>query len=185
MILHIVAGVLAFGLLLGCILGVPLLRKKSHEAMLKALQMDGVIVVPRPWMLSGLRVERSRWQADVVFQEARMGGGRPGHLRYRATFTPPLPPPGGRTSEPVVSTGDPQFDQKISVEGDPAFARKLLVPEMRERMIRLDGMGGRVLAIGEGFVEIDGPLLARTPELRRFLELCDAIVDATVAASGA
>lgn len=185
MILEIVAGFLAAALLLGCIFGAPLLLRRSHEAMLKALARDGVSVVRRPWTMSGLRIDRPRWHADVDFQPARVGGGRPGHLRFRATFTPPPPPAAGRTSEPALPTGDAEFDRKITVEGDPAFARKLLVPEMRERLVRLDGMGGRVLAIGEGFVEIDGPLLGRPPELKAFLELCDAIVDGTVAAAGA
>lgn len=185
MILEIVAGVLAAGLLLGCIFGGPLLLRRNHESMLQTLAMEGVSVVPRPWTLSGLRIDRPRWHADVFFQPARVGGGRPGHLRYRASFTPAPPPAGGRQSEPAVPTGDPAFDSRITVEGDPAFARKLLTPPMRERLVRLDGLGGRVLAIGEGFVEIDGPLLGRSPELKEFLELCDAIVDGTVAAAGA
>jgi hypothetical protein len=184
-ILEIVAGVLAAVFLLGCIFAGPLLLRRGHEAMLKSLAMEGVTVVPGSWTLSGLRFDRPRWNAEVLFQPARLGGGRPGHLRFRATFAPAPPPPAGRRSEPAVPTGDPEFDQKIAVEGDPVFARKLLVPEMRERLIRLDGMGGRVAAIGEGFVEIDGPLLGRPPELKAFLELCDAIVDATVAAAGA
>ena len=185
MIVEIVAGVLAAGLLLGCVFGVPLLLRRGHEVMLRQLAMDGATVVPNPWTLSGLRIERPRWKADVFFQPARLGGGRPGHLRFRATFTPAPPPTSGRKSEPAVPTGDPEFDARITVEGDPAFARKLLVPEMRERLIRLDGLRGRVGAIGEGFVEIDGPLLGRPPELKAFLELCGAIVDATVAAAGA
>ena len=185
MILEIVAGVLAAALLLGCVFGGPVLLRRSHEAMLRSLGMDGVTVVSYPWSMSGLRFDRPRWHADVLFQPARLGGGRPGHLRFRATFTPAPPPAAGRQSEPAVSTGDPEFDRKITVEGDPAFARKLLLPEMRERLIRLDGMGGRVRAIGEDFVEIDGPLLGRPPELKEFLELCDAIVDGTVAAAGA
>jgi len=184
-ILEIVAGILAAALLLGCIFGGPILLRRNHEAMLKALGIEGVTVVPRAWSMSALKVDRPRWRADVVFEPARIGGGRRGHLRFHATFTPPPPPATGRTSEPSVPTGDPEFDRKITVEGDPAFARKLLVPEMRERLIRLDGMGGRVQAIGEGFVEISGPLLGRPPELKAFLELCDAIVDGTVAAAGA
>jgi len=184
-IVEIVAGVLAAGLLLGCIFAGPLILRRGHEAMLRQLGMNGVTVVPSSWTLSGLRIERPRWKADVVFQPARLGGGRPGHLRFRAAFTPAALPAAGRKSEPAVPTGDPEFDSKITVEGDPAFARKLLLPEMRERLIRLDGMGGRVRAIGEDFVEIDGPLLGRPPELKEFLELCDAIVDGTVAAAGA
>lgn len=185
MILEILAGVLAAGLLLGCVFAGPMILRRGHEAMLRQLGMNGVTVVPVPWTLSGLRIDRPRWKADVVFQPARLGGGRPGHLRFRAVFTPAPPPAPGRSSESGIPTGDPEFDRKITVEGDPVLARKLLVPEMRERLIRLDGMGGRVGAIGEGFVEIEGPLLGRPPELKAFLELCDAIVDGTVAAAGA
>jgi hypothetical protein len=184
-ILEILAGVLAAALLLGCIFGGPLLLRRTHESMLQALAMEGVSVVSHRWTLSGLRIDRPRWHADVHFQPARLGGGRPGHLRYRAAFTPAPPPVGGRPSEAAIPTGDPAFDSKINVEGDPALARKLLTPEMRERFVRLDGFGGRVLAIGEGFVEIDGPLLGQAPLLKEFLELCDAIVDKTVAAAGA
>ncbi|MBI3858124.1 MAG: hypothetical protein HY293_20780 [Planctomycetes bacterium] len=176
------------GFLLACVFGVPLLRKQSHEAMLKGLGLEGVTVVPKFWSLSGLRIERSKWKGEVFFQAARAGGGRAGHLRYVVEFRVPVPVISlnrDATKESKVRTGDDDFDRKISVEGDPAFARKLLVPVMRERLMRLDEVGGRVLAIGEGSVEIDGPLPAGLPDLKRFLELCDAIVDGTVAAAGA
>jgi hypothetical protein len=45
-------------------------------------------------------------------------------------------------------------------------------------------MGGRVLAIREGSIEIDGPLLHDLASLRRFLELCDHIVSGAGVAAG-
>jgi len=186
-ILEIVAAVFAAGLLLGCILGVPFLQRRSHEAMLGGLGMEGVTVLPRSGALRGLSIERPKWKAEVAFEPPRVGGGRPGHLRYVAEFRGPVPLASAGTPAPDarLETGDNEFDRKISVEGDPAFARKLLSPLVREKLMRLDEVGGRVHAIGEGTVEIHGPLPQRAPDLRNFLELCAAIVDATVTAAGA
>jgi hypothetical protein len=182
-ILQIVAGVLAGALLLGCIFGGPLLLRRSHEAMLRSLGMEGVTIVPGSGALSGLRIERPKWKAEVAFEPPRVGGGRPGHLRYLAEFRGPVPLVA--TPDARLRTGDDEFDRKISVEGDPAFAKKLLSPLVREKMMRLDEIGGRVDAIGEGTVEISGRLPRQSAELRKFLELCGGIVDATVTAAGA
>ena len=170
--------------LLFCLFGVPYLRKHGHEKMLKNLGMEGVTIVPQFWSLSGLRIERPKWKAEVAFQSARAGGGRPGHLRLVAEFRGPVPLAAAPSDAPL-RTGDDEFDRKISVEGDPVFARKLLSPIVREQMMRLDEVGGRVHAIGEGTVEIYGALPERSTDLRKFLELCATIVDATVTAAGA
>jgi hypothetical protein len=164
---------IGIGFLIACIVGVPLLRKLSHDRMLKKLQIDGASRVPRLLGLSGLRIERPAWKGDVVFEAARLGGGHPGHLRVLADFAKPL-----RLirEDAPIRTGDEAFDRKIAVEGDPAFARKFLVPEMRERLMQLDRLGGRVLAIREESMEIDGPLPADAATLQRFLELCDGII---------
>jgi len=183
MILEIVAGVLAGSLLLGCIFGGPLLVRRNHETMLRTLGLDGVTVVPRSGALSALRIERPKWKAEVAFEPPRVGGGRPGHLRYMAEFRGPVPLDAAPDAR--LQTGDDDFDRKISVQGDPAFARKLLSPIVREKMMRLDEIGGRVLAIGEGTVEITGPLPRQSADLRKFLELCGVIVEATVTAAGA
>jgi hypothetical protein len=165
-----------------------MLRRLSHERTLKGLGIEGMTVVPRLWSLSGLRIDRPGWKAEVFFESARAGGGRPGHLRLLADFQKPAPPLAfpARPSraDAAIRSGDEAFDRKITVEGDPAFAKKFLVPEMRERLLRLDQMGGRVLAIGESTIEIDGPLLGEPAALRQFLELCDGIVNGTVAAAG-
>jgi len=181
----ILAYCLGIGFLIACVFGVPLLRKLCHERTLKELAMEGTTVVPRFWSLSGLRIDRTAWSGEVFFQAARPGGGRPGHLRLLAGFkksAPPLPPPVREESR--IRTGDEEFDRKIAVEGDPVFARKLLVPEMRERLMRLDRMGGRVLAIGEGTIEIDGPLLSERSALKQFLDVCDEVINGTAAAAG-
>lgn len=44
-------------------------------------------------------------------------------------------------------------------------------------LARLGQLGGRVRAVGEGSVEIDGPLFTRSDDLRKFLELCDSLVE--------
>jgi hypothetical protein len=175
---------LGIGFLVTGVLGVPLLRKVVHERMLKRLAMDGAAIVPRFWSLSGLRIDRPAWKGEVVFQPAPMGGGRPGHLRLLAEFRTPAPSRPRRDDAPI-RTGDESFDRKIAVEGDPAFAKKFLGPEMRELLLELDRMGGRILGIGEGTIEIDGPLLGDPAALRQFLELCHEIIaGAGVAAGG-
>lgn len=169
--------------LIACVFGVPLLRKVTHDRILKSLGMDGVTVLPRFWALSGLRIERPQWTGEIVFRAAGPSGGRPGHLRLIASFKRPAAPLPVPAAGAKVETGDAEFDRRIQVEGDPAFARKLLVPEMRERLVELDRMGGRVLAIGETTVEIDGPLAGSPAVLKKFLELCDGIVTGTAVAA--
>jgi hypothetical protein len=174
---------IGIGFLIVCVLGVPLLRKMSHDRMLKDLGLEGATVVSRFPGLSGLRIDRPAWKGEVVFQPAPMGGGRPGHLRLLAEFRSSAPSRPGRDDAPI-RTGDESFDRKIAVEGDPVFAKKFLSPEMRELLLQLDRMGGRILSIGEGTIEIDGPLLNDPASLRRFLELCDDVVGGAGAAAG-
>lgn len=179
--------VLGIVFLLACLFGVPLLKRVLHERAVKGLGMDGVRVVAGGWRPSGLRIERAAWGADVHFESPGLAAGRPGHLRLVADFrkaAPQLLFPKGHAGGDAVRTGDDEFDRKIAVVGDAAFARKLLVPEMRARLLRLDELGGRVIGIGAGAIEIDGPYLLRSEDLKRFLELCDAVVDATAAAAG-
>jgi hypothetical protein len=176
---------LAIGFLAACAFCMPLIRKLLHERTLKELGMEGMTIVSRFWTLSELKIRRPQWQGEVYFQPAKIGGGHPGHLRLRAEFrrSAPAKPPSGEASP--ITTGDVEFDRMIVVTGDRAFARKLLVPEMRERLMKLDQLGGRVIAIGEETLEIDGPLLSRPPDLKQFLELCEAIVQGTVLAAAA
>lgn len=51
-----------------------------------------------------------------------------------------------------------------------------------EILARLERLGGRLRTVGDGAVEIDGPLFTRSEDLKRFLELCDSLVAGTVAA---
>ncbi|HVR86740.1 MAG TPA: hypothetical protein VMU54_20625 [Planctomycetota bacterium] len=177
--------------LVACGLGVPIYRKFSHAAMLRNLGWEGASVIPVTWGLNGLRLKRARWEGEVEFEPAGIGGGgRRGHLWLIASLgrkTPSLSfyekgrrDPSG--VEPVVPTGDAAFDAKFVVKGDPAFARKLLDPEQRERLLRLQEADGYVWAISGGVVELGGPLLTDGPGLRRFLEQCDSILDAMAGA---
>jgi len=172
---------IGIGFLVVCVFGVSLLRKLFHERMLKSLQIQGATLVPSFLTLRGLRLARPAWKGVVVFEAARLGGGRPGHLRVLAEFAEPLLP---IREDAPIRTGDAEFDRKIVVEGDPGFARKFLVPEMRERLMQLDSLGGRILAIREESMEIDVPLPADAAALQRFLELCDGIISGAGVAAG-
>lgn len=177
--------------LVACGLGVPIFRKMAHSAMLRSLRWDGASVLPALWGLSGLRVKRPRWEGEVVFEPAGLGGGgHRGHLRLIASLgrkTPTLSfyETGRRDAsggEPAIPTGDPAFDAKVAVKGDADFARKILGPDQRERLLRLQESGGYVWAISGGVVELGGPLLGDREGLGRFLDQCDAILDAMAGA---
>ena len=47
-----------------------------------------------------------------------------------------------------------------------------------DALARLEQLGGRVRAAGDGRIEIDGPIFTRPEDLRRFLEACDSMVAA-------
>lgn len=165
--------------LIFCVFGVPLLRKLAHEQVLRQVAIDGVTLIPRFWTLSGLRLERSRWSGEMAFRASGPTSGRPGHLRLVATFKHPMAIPAAAASGTKVETGDPEFDARIRVEGDPVFAKKVLVPEMRLSLVELDRMGGHLLSISGSTIEIDGPLFRRPEELKTFVELCDSIITRT------
>ncbi len=180
--------------LIACGLGVPVYRKFAHTAMLKSLQWEGASVIPVAWGLSGLRLKRARWEGEVEFEPAGVGGGgRRGHLRLIASLgrkTPSLSfyeaarrdASGG---EPAIPTGDAAFDEKVVVKGDADFARKLLSPDQRERLLRLQGVDGHLWAISGGVVELAGPLVTDRARLKDFLVLCDEILDAMAGAIAA
>src|SRR5579862_7175334 len=177
--------------LVACGLGVPVYRKFAHSAMLKNLGWEGASVISVTWGLSGLRLKRARWEGEVEFEPAGIGGGgRRGHLRLIASLgrkTPSLSfqetgRAGTPAGEPAVRTGDAAFDATFVVQGDATFARKLLGPEQRERLLRLKEVGGFVWAISGGVVELGGPLLTDGAALKRFLDQCDSVLDAMVGA---
>jgi hypothetical protein len=178
--------------LVACGLGVPVVRKLVHSAMLKNLRWDGASILPSWWGLSGLRIRRSRWEGEVIFEPAGLGGGgRRGHLRLIASLgrkTPSLSfyETGRRDAaggDPAIPTGDAAFDAKYAVKGDAEFARRILGAEQRERLLRLQESGGYVWGISGGVVELGGPLLTDGDRLRRFLDQCDGILDAMVGAA--
>jgi hypothetical protein len=177
--------------LIACGLGVPVYRKFAHSAMLKNLAWEGASVIPATWSLSGLRLKRARWEGEVEFQPAGIGGGgRRGHLTLIASLgrkTPSLSfyETGRRDAsggEPALPTGDAAFDAKYVVKGDADFARKLLSPEQRERLLRLQEAGGYVWVVSGGLVELGGPLPSDSAGLKRFLEQCDSILDSMAGA---
>lgn len=171
---------------------VPIVRSRAHASMVKNLGWEGASPIPSFWGLSGLRIRRPRWEGEVAFEPAGLGGGgRRGHLRLVASL-------GRRTaglecfepstrddSGPAIPTGDAAFDAQVVIKGDADLARKIFVPEQRERLLRLRAQGGILRAITGGVVEIDGPLPADGDELRRFLDQCDALVDGMVASVSA
>jgi len=185
---------LGVAFLIACGLGVPVYRKFAHSAMLKTVGIEGTSIIPVTWGLSGLRLKRARWEGEVEFEPAGVGGGgRRGHLRLIASLgkkTPSLSfyETGRRDAsggEPAIPTGDAAFDEKYVVKGDADFARKLLSPQQRERLLLLQGVGGYVWAISGGVVEMGGPLLTDRSGLRDFLVLCDEILDAMAGAIAA
>jgi hypothetical protein len=180
--------------LIACGLGVPVYKKFAHSAMLRNLGWDGASLIPVIWGLSGLRLKRARWEGEVEFEPAGVGGGgRRGHLTLIASLgqkTPALSfyDPGRRDAsggEPAVPTGDAAFDARIVVKGDADFARKVLSPEQRERLLRFQDLGGYVWGISGGIVELGGPLLTDGAVLKRFLDQCDSILDAMAGAISA
>jgi len=178
--------------LVACGLGVPVCRKLAHAAMLRRLGWEGASVIPVTWGLSGLRLKRARWEGELEFEPGGLGGGgRRGHLRLIASLGRKTPSlwfqepgrPGRPGEEPAVPTGDTAFDAGFVVHGDADFARKLLGPKQRERLLRLKESGGFVWAVSGGVVELGGPLLSDVAGLKRFLDECDMILDAMVEAS--
>lgn len=170
-----------------CGLGVPIVRNLIHASMIRNLGWEGASPMPAFWNLQGLRIKRARWEGEVAFEPAGVGGGgRRGHLRLVASLGRKTPDlaffEAGRSpeGEPGVPTGDPEFDGKILVKGDEAFVKKLLVPEQRTRLLRLQMAGGHLRALSGGVVELDGPLFTHGPGLREFLDQCDTILDAMV-----
>ncbi|HLY09016.1 MAG TPA: hypothetical protein VKW04_06905 [Planctomycetota bacterium] len=182
---------LGVAFLVACGLGVPVYRKFAHSAMLKHLGWEGASVIPVTWGLSGLRLRRARWEGEMEFEPAGVGGGgRRGHLRLIASLgrtTPSLlfreagrpVAPGG---EPTIPTGDAAFDAKIAVQGDAVLARKILSPDQRGRLLQFQESGGYLWAVSGGVVELGGPLPSDGAGLRAFLDQCDAILDAMVGA---
>jgi hypothetical protein len=66
--------------------------------------------------------------------------------------------------------------------GDEAAAERLLTPAVRDRLLRLGALGGRLWYVRGGAMEIVGPLASRDEELRPFLTLCAETADLAVEA---
>jgi hypothetical protein len=76
----------------------------------------------------------------------------------------------------IGGTGSGHLRLKAECTGP---GRREVGPELLDR---LEQLGGRLRASGDGAVEIDGPIFTRPEDLRRFLELCDSIVAGKAAA---
>jgi len=169
---------------------VPIVRNITHASMLRKLGWEGASPMPSFWHLHGLRIKRARWEGEVAFEHPALGGGKRGHLRLvaslgRKTAGIECFEPGTRDDAPAIPTGDADFDARVIVKGDAALAKQLFTPEQRIRVLRLHANGGALRAVTGGVVEVDGPLPATADDLRRFLDLCDAVVDGMVASVSA
>lgn len=170
-------------LFIGVAFLVPLLRHLSHASMLKKLSWEGASPLPSFWGLQGLRIKRARWEGEVAFEQPGIGGGgKRGHLRLvaslgRKTAGIECFEPGTRDDAPAIPTGDADFDARVIVKGDAGLAKQLFTPEQRVRVLQLHANGGSLRAVTGGVVEVDGPLPANAEDLRRFLDLCDPLMN--------
>ncbi|HEX7900807.1 MAG TPA: hypothetical protein VF950_23815 [Planctomycetota bacterium] len=149
----------------------PAIRRIAHARDLRLLSFDGA--TPRRSLLgfSGLHIERVAWEADVVFKPIFEKGG---HTHFKADLK--------RATPDVEFRSDQGGALALTPKGDEAFAEKLLTSAMRDRLLRLGALGGRLWYVRGGILEIVGPLASRDEELRPFLTLCAEIADLAVEA---
>ena len=153
-------------LILALVLVKPLIRRMSHNRELRGLSFEGARVRRAFLGFDGLRIEREGWAADVEFKPRFEKGG---HTHFRADLRRPTPDVEFRTDQGGALA--------LTPKGDEAFAERLLTPELRDRLLRLGALGGRLWYVRGGIVEIVGPLLSRETELRPFLERCVEVTD--------
>ena len=143
----------------------------SHARALRAFTFDGATVRRRFLGFHGLHIERVAWEADVVFKPIFEKGG---HTHFKADLK--------RETPDVEFRSDQGGALALTPQGDEAFAEKLLTPALRDRLLRLGALGGRLWYVRGGILEIVGPLASRDEELRPFLTLCAEIADLAVEA---
>ena len=151
----------------------PTLRRLAHRKMIGGLRVEGATVPPRLWRASLLQYRRARWDAEVRFMPPGelFAGGHHGLLRFsgrlrRATPSVELGPGPG--------SGATRFEQIYSVGGDAAFAAQLFVPELRDVLVRLEGLGVRLTSVRDGTVDAAGP---QGKDLRQVLGTCELMMD--------
>ncbi|HYE97576.1 MAG TPA: hypothetical protein VEJ18_01645 [Planctomycetota bacterium] len=172
---------LGIALVVGLSLVKPIWSRRRHLGVLRDGLIEGAAVVPRLWTLSGLRIERPGWRGLVEFEQPWEGGG---HALFRADLGRPTPDlvfhvhEGAMRAAPGLrATGDPAFDARIAVAGDPDFARQVLGAGVRSRVLALVEGGSRVRYIGRGAIEVVGPLPRDPAACRAFLESCAALTE--------
>ena len=156
-------------LILALVLVKPAIRRMAHARDLRALDFAGARVKRSLLGFSGLRVERAAWAADVVFKPIFEKGG---HTHFKADLK--------RATPDVEFRADQGGALALTPRGDEAFAEKLLTPALRDRLLRLGALGGRLWYVRGGTLEIVGPLASRDEELRPFLTLCAEVADLAV-----
>lgn len=141
----------------------------SHARELAAFAFEGATVTRSFLGFNGLRIERAAWAADVVFKPIFEKGG---HTHFKADLR--------RATPDVEFRSDQGGALALTPKGDEAFAEKLLTSAVRDRLLRLGALGGRLWYVRGGILEIVGPLASRDEELRPFLTLCAEIADLAV-----
>jgi hypothetical protein len=106
----------------------PIWRRISHDRALRGLALEGAAVVPNGFGLSGLRIARAGWDAELRFTDTPIWGGRPGHVRFSAVFREA--PKTGRLQGPgaaleargaqVALTGEKSLDVAAPMPADLA-----------------------------------------------------------------
>lgn len=168
----------------------PAVRRFVLMRTVRDLAIPGAVVLPRFWRASLVQYRRSKWDADVSFAAPGelTGGGQHGHLQMVAQLRRPTPSVevhlrGHGSAEPgAPTTGDPRFDQAFALRGDPAFAALLFGPEVRDLVLRVHGLGGRLAAVRDGRVDLSGPLSGGATGIRQFLGTCELLLDLMAAA---
>lgn len=166
----------------------PALRRYALLRTLRELKVEGATVVPRFWRPGLIQYRRSKWDADGRFVPPGevSHGGQQGHLLLtgrlkRSTPTVEVHPRAHDHGSPPAagegSTGDPRFDRAYTLSGDAAFAALLFGPEVRDLVLRLQGLGGRLSAVRDGAVEITGPIGPGPAEIRQVLGTCELLLD--------
>jgi hypothetical protein len=165
----------------------PILRRLALIRTLRELKVEGATVTPRFWRPGRILYRRAKWDADVLCRPPGeiSGGGPRGHLDLvgrlrRSTPGIDVHLRGHSHGAPAAeggATGDPRFDQVFSFSGDAVFASLLFSPEVRDLVLRLHGMEGRLGSVRDGVVTMTGPLGRGPVEIRQFLGTCELLLD--------
>lgn len=150
----------------------PAIRRTSHHLALQRFRFDGATMTSSWMRFAGLRIVRPAWTAEVEFKPAFEKGG---HLHFRADL--------GRSTPDVIFEPEAGGARAMVPSGDEAFAEKLLTPALRDRLLRLGALGGRLWYVRGGKLEIVGPLVSEEEQLRPLLELCAEVADLAAAAT--